>query len=177
LATGDLAEDMKLGTDLTCAGHPPVFCEQAVVTSYYPASEEGAIGQRRRWEHGHLGIIIRDALRLFLKALRLFDAALLAVTLDLIVPPLSLLSLIIVSMSLAGAAFAVFAGPKLPLEISITSALLMALAVMIAWIRYGRSTLSLRDLLLIPVYALWKVPLYASFVVSRQMDWVRSKRD
>ncbi|HEY1598019.1 MAG TPA: glycosyltransferase family 2 protein [Pirellulales bacterium] len=177
LATGHLVEDLKLGVELARTGRPPLFCEQALVTSYYPASEEGIHGQRRRWEHGHLGMIAKEAPLLLLKALRSLDIGLLAMSLDLAVPPLSLLSLLVTVTWLAAAVFAALTGLTFPLEIAILAIVLLVLSVMISWVRYGRGTLSLRDLASAPVYALWKLPLYVSFIVSRQLEWVRSKRD
>jgi len=52
LASAEIAEDQKLGPDLTLAGHAPLFCPSAVVTSQFPTSAEGAKTQRQRWEHG-----------------------------------------------------------------------------------------------------------------------------
>jgi cellulose synthase/poly-beta-1,6-N-acetylglucosamine synthase-like glycosyltransferase len=42
---------------------------------------------------------------------------------------------------------------------------------------YGRRIVSLGDLVFSVVYALSKVPLYAKFIVARQLVWVRSKKD
>ena len=38
LANGFIVEDMKLGLDLALAGHSPVFCPSATVTSTFPTS-------------------------------------------------------------------------------------------------------------------------------------------
>jgi hypothetical protein len=46
-----------------------------------------------------------------------------------------------------------------------------------AWVRYGRRVISFGSLAMAIPYALWKIPLYAKFLVARQMDWVRSKRN
>ncbi len=60
LASGHIVEDLKLGIDLARAGTPALFCPEARVTSYFPATAEGIAGQRTRWEHGHLGVILSD---------------------------------------------------------------------------------------------------------------------
>src|ERR1700733_11933927 len=38
LATGAAGEDLKLGLDLTGAGHPPLFCPSAAISSQFPSS-------------------------------------------------------------------------------------------------------------------------------------------
>jgi hypothetical protein len=53
----------------------------------------------------------------------------------------------------------------------------VGLSVLLAWIRYGQHIISLYALASAPVYAMWKVPIYIGFLLSRQLDWVRSKRD
>ena len=63
LANAHLVEDLKLGLDLTLAGHPPLFCPSARVTSEFPSSVKGAGTQRRRWEQGHLDMILKNAPR------------------------------------------------------------------------------------------------------------------
>jgi glycosyltransferase involved in cell wall biosynthesis len=42
LANAQIVEDLKLGLDLTLAGHPPVFCPSARVTSEFASSVKGA---------------------------------------------------------------------------------------------------------------------------------------
>jgi hypothetical protein len=75
------------------------------------------------------------------------------------------------------ALFYLVSGTPGPLLIATAAAVLLSFAVAMAWSRYARKVLSVRDLATALVYALWKIPLYAKFLVSRQMDWVRSKRN
>ena len=56
-------------------------------------------------------------------------------------------------------------------------AALFGLSVFLSWARFGRRIISLGSLALAAMYALWKIPLYARFLVARQVNWVRSKRD
>ena len=53
----------------------------------------------------------------------------------------------------------------------------MGVAVLLAWWRYGRQTLSAANLAMAVLYIFWKVPVYIGFLVNRQVEWVRSKRD
>ena len=98
-------------------------------------------------------------------------------TLDLSVPPLALLTLLLAAAWCASAIFLIFMHAIFPLGIATTATVLLVLSVLMAWLRYGRRIISLGSLALGIIYALWKIPLYAKFLVARQMDWVRSKRN
>jgi cellulose synthase/poly-beta-1,6-N-acetylglucosamine synthase-like glycosyltransferase len=177
LATGHLVEDLKLGLDLAAAGAPPLLCPEALVTSYFPSSEEGLASQRTRWEHGYLGVIMKDAPSILLRSLRTRNGPLLALALDLCVPPLTLLTLITAAVWTSSAALRIVAHSTEPLLVGSLDALLLFGSVLLCWLRYGRQILSLGDLAQAAHYVIWKLPLYARFLVSRQIDWVRSKRD
>ncbi|MGC3985934.1 MAG: hypothetical protein QM777_15155 [Pseudorhodoferax sp.] len=85
---------MQLGVHLARRGTPPLFCEEAMVRSTFAGSHEGERSQRTRWEHGHLSLLIGDGPRLLAGALRQRDASrLLMLVLDMLVPPLALLSM------------------------------------------------------------------------------------
>jgi len=177
LASGHIVEDLKMGMELAAAGRAPLFCPDALVTSTFPASTEGTKSQRTRWEHGHLGMIFSDAPRYLARALGGANGGLLALTLDMCVPPLALLTLAVVAtFGLALGHYALWSQPWVLAAAGCALALL-ALSVLLAWARFGRGVLSFGRLAYAPVYALRKIPLYARFLVRRQVDWVRSKRD
>jgi cellulose synthase/poly-beta-1,6-N-acetylglucosamine synthase-like glycosyltransferase len=177
LASGHIVEDIKLGLDLTRAGTPPLFCPEALVNSIFPASNEGIQSQRARWEHGHLGIITSDLPRLYGDAIARRDIQLLAAALDLSVPPLALLMLQVAAIWGASLVFYLSTRIAIPLAIVSVVAALFFVSVLLSWAYYGRRIISLANLALAAVYALWKIPLYARFLVARQVSWVRSKRD
>lgn len=173
LATGHIVEDLKLGLDLARAGTAPLFCPEALVSSEFPASNEGVSGQRERWEHGHLGTILSEAPRLLWHGLTRLDGNSLTLALDLGVPPLALLTLMVAGVwfvSLASGAWIAFAMASVAAALLVTSMLL-------SWARYAKGVISLRSLAFAAVYVLWKIPLYARFLVSRRLNWVRAKRD
>ena len=91
LASGNLVEDMQLGLDLAIAGYPATFCSEAHLRSPMPSSAKAALGQRTRWEHGHLQTLVTQVPRLFKAALRQRRLDLLSLAMELAVPPLSLL--------------------------------------------------------------------------------------
>ena len=177
LATNHIVEDLKLGLDLARAGLPPLFCPEALVTSEFPTSSEGVRQQRKRWEHGHLGVILAEAPRLLLRAITRLNPGLAALALDLSVPPLALLVLLISALWILSALFYFFTKAQFPIDIASAEVSVVAATVLLSWGRYGRSILSISDLALSVVYAVSKVPLYARFLVARQLAWVRSDRD
>jgi cellulose synthase/poly-beta-1,6-N-acetylglucosamine synthase-like glycosyltransferase len=177
LASGHIVEDLQMGLDFCRSGKPPLFCPAARVSSYFPRSEEGLNTQRTRWEHGHLGVILSDAPKLLLESLRTGNRQLLGMTLDLLVPPLALLTLTAVAaFALSWGLFALVGLWGLALLASL-AVLLLSIAILLAWSQFGREVIAFTSLLYAPLYALKKIPVYLGFIVKRQVDWVRSKRD
>ena len=92
---------------------------------------------------------------------------------DLLIPPLAMLTLLCLSVFI----LSFLLGNKL--AILAASGLLggLLLAVLLAWVKFGRDIISFKQLCYAPVYALVKIPLYLKFFINRQVEWVRSKRD
>jgi cellulose synthase/poly-beta-1,6-N-acetylglucosamine synthase-like glycosyltransferase len=177
LANGNLAEDMKLGIDLSKSGDSPLFYEDALVTSYFPSASEAQATQRTRWEHGHLNMILKQAPRLILQSIVDGDKDLLAITLDLCVPPLALLVVMLAGLA-AVSGFAYVSGVTyIPLLIAGSSIAILAAAIALAWWGWGRRIISLFTFLLIPVYVLSKIPHYIGFLFNREKKWVRTDRN
>ena len=177
LASAHIVEDMKTGLDLTRNGTAPMFCPEAVVLSAFPTNEEGIKDQRTRWEHGHLGILLSDAPRALIQGILRMDFSMVAIALDLCVPPLALLVMLIVVLWLGALIFLLATGLITPLLIASSDALIFGLSVITAWASYGRQIISLPSLLSAVLYPICKLPMYARFVFSRQSAWVRAKRD
>jgi cellulose synthase/poly-beta-1,6-N-acetylglucosamine synthase-like glycosyltransferase len=177
LATGDIVEDLKLGISCARAGAPPLFCPDALVTGTFPTSREGMRVQRTRWEHGHLGMMLKEAPRLLFESFTNANPRLMALALDLSIPPLALLALLLGAVWLASLLLYVTTELGLPLALSTAAVLMLMITVFLSWLRYGRQTLSLGDLAYATVYSTAKIPLYVKFLFSRQTAWVRSKRD
>jgi cellulose synthase/poly-beta-1,6-N-acetylglucosamine synthase-like glycosyltransferase len=176
LATGDIVEDVLLGIALARAGMPALFCPAAIVTSVFPTSNEGFRSQRTRWEHGHLKVAL-SAPAVLAQGIATRNVPLIGLALDLCVPPLALLLLLASSFWTLTALFYFLTRIALPLDITSAAVLLLGLSVLLAWIRYGREVITLGELAFAVVYAVWKIPLYARFLIARQLQWVRSKRD
>jgi len=177
VAHGNIVEDMQLGIDCTLKGFAPVFCEQAVVYSDFPEQFESEQTQRTRWEHGHLMTIIGQTPRLIQQAIIRRNLKLLALALDIAVPPLALL--VLISLGAIGFISVLYLKTNvlLPLWMLLGSFVLFILTIIAAWWREGRALLSFADLCAVPVYIVSKLSVYFSFIVRRQKDWVRTGRD
>ncbi len=106
---------------------------------------------------------------------RRFD--LFAIALDLCIPPISLLVMLWV-VGIGGILFAGVSGVSwIPLIIFAIEGLLVLISVVGAWVKFGRDDLPLLMLLAVPVYILWKIPLYLAFLVQPQTKWIRTERD
>ncbi len=177
LASGHLVEDLKLGLDFCRNGKPPLFCPLAEVTSQFPLSQEGLSSQRTRWEHGHLGVLLSEGPKLIATSVSQGNGLLLAMALDLLVPPLALLTLALMAIfTLSWLAWAVF-GILLPALIATCALALLGSAILLAWGRFSREVIPFSVLLYAPLYAAKKIPLYVGFLIKRQVEWVRAKRD
>jgi hypothetical protein len=77
---------------------------------------------------------------------------------------------LIVVASMAWPVFGLAAG------VTVLAAWALALAVGLSWWRYGRHLLSARELLVTPLYALWKLPVYLAYALRRRSGWVRTRR-
>jgi Glycosyltransferases, probably involved in cell wall biogenesis len=163
LANSNIVEDMQLAVDLAIAGHPSVFCEEAKVTGRLPQQKSAAKSQRVRWEHGHLKTLLTQVPQLIKASLgqRRFD--LLAIALDLCIPPLSLLVMMWAAV-MGGALLAGALGASwIPAIFLAIQGLLILISIIGAWAKFGRADLPARTLLAVPFYILWKIPLYFAF--------------
>jgi cellulose synthase/poly-beta-1,6-N-acetylglucosamine synthase-like glycosyltransferase len=176
LASSSIVEDMKLGFDLAIAGTPPALCPSVTVVGPLPPSDDAAKTQRTRWEHGHLQLISHYCPRLFSQALAQRRLDLLAIAFDLIIPPLSLLVMIWLGVSVAMTLASALSGAWLPAFICYGAGVALVSAVGLAWSRFAQGDLSLTTLLRVPLYILWKIPVYLKFVRDPQVEWVRTRR-
>lgn len=177
LASGNIVEDMQLSIDLAIAGLAPVFEEEAKVIGRLPQQEQAAKSQRTRWEHGHLQTLLTQVPKLLKAAVlkRRFD--LLALALDLCIPPLSLLVMIWV-VFMGGALLAGALGTSwMPSIFLAIEGQLIFISIASAWAKFGRDDFPVRTLLSVPFYILGKIPLYLAFLIQPQKKWVRTERD
>lgn len=172
-----LVEDMRACTDFAIAGFAPMPCMEVGVSSPLPTKRSGFMSQRTRWEHGHMRTILTEVPRLLARFVVTGSLSLLALALELVVPPLSLL----VGLSIAGVLL--FAGVGLattnwlPLAILVSAMTAAALGIGLVWIHSGRAILPGRMIVAeIPRYISVKAPMYLRFLSRPQTDWVRTER-
>lgn len=177
LASGWIVEDLKLGLDLTAAGHPPLFCPTACFTSQFATSAEGSANQHKRWEHGHIMTIVKIAPHSFYTAFASRSLNLLVLTLDLIVPPLSLLTMFLI-LIFATTGFAALLGfGSSAFVVSAVCFSVFGVVVGFAWNWYGREVLPARAMRSVPWYVLAKLELYRQLFAERgTAEWIRTDR-
>jgi cellulose synthase/poly-beta-1,6-N-acetylglucosamine synthase-like glycosyltransferase len=173
----NIVEDLAMGIELALLGYEPMLCIEAGIRSELPSGRSAAIQQRRRWEHGHIGTLLQHGPRLIREGIRRGKPGLIALGADLIVPPLALLvGLLVLVLGIAGLLI-LFGGPVFPAWIAGIALGLVGLGVAIGWARYGRQAVPFRYLLLAPLYVVWKIPLYLSFLFGRrEQHWRRTER-
>lgn len=177
IASSHIVEDMKLGIDLAIAGYSPVLSTEALVTSQLPSDDAVATTQRTRWEHGHLKVLSTYVPQLVKAALVQKRFALLILALDLAIPPLALWAAIGFLLTVMTGGLAIFTGVTLPFILQSCGNGLFLLAVASAWAQWGRKDLSLSQVLAIPLYILWKIPIYFNFILQPEQSWVRTERN
>ncbi|QDT38632.1 glycosyltransferase family 2 protein [Stratiformator vulcanicus] len=173
---GELAEDMKLGVDLALAGLPTLFCPTARVASGLPAGGEAFRSQRTRWEQGHLStaklfpaLVVAGLLRRSL--------SLVALGLDLTIPPLSLFVLGGAALFALNLLISVLSGAWLGTAVLAAAGVCFAFTILCGWAAYCRRTVPLKTILGIPWYIVRKLPIYAGYFLGRgQTSWVRTAR-
>jgi cellulose synthase/poly-beta-1,6-N-acetylglucosamine synthase-like glycosyltransferase len=175
LATSHLVEDLVLGIDFARAGHAPIYLETARTWSS-PAAKDATRTQRTRWEHGYLQTATRVALPLVGEGLARGRWGLIWLGLSLAVPPLALLMTLGVAVLGATALLGLLGASWLPAGVLFMAMALATIALGAAWAREGRIAISGGTLLRIPLYLLWKLPVYLKLVRGTQSEWVRTER-
>jgi cellulose synthase/poly-beta-1,6-N-acetylglucosamine synthase-like glycosyltransferase len=177
LATGHIAEDMQLGVELTRAGQGPALLVEARVSSRFVDDPDIARRQKARWEHGHLDTLRQELPALACDAVRGRSRALAALALDLCIPPVALyFSVLAVLLAFTAMAAVVWPAARPAAALVMAGAAAFGLAVAIGWWRFGRHLLQARELLRLPLYALWKLPVYVGYAVGARSGWVRTQR-
>ena len=176
LAGSKTADDMQLAVDLSIAGYPPAFAQEAEITGRL-MKQQAAKSQRTRWEHGHLEIILTQIPLLLKESVRQRRFDLLAIALDLSIPPLSLLVVIWTAAIGVALLAGVLGASWIPTNFLAIEGLLIFLSIVGSWAKFGYDELPALTLLAVPFYIVWKIPLYLAFLMQRQTTWSRTERD
>lgn len=177
-ATGNIVEDMQIGLDLINDGKETLFYEKLTVISQFPDEKKALNNQRTRWEHGHLSTIITQVPRLLATAFRRKKPGLLFIALDLAVPPLSLLTLILLmNFAIAAISVLLLGLNKLILAISCLPLFLFVVTIFLGWNRFAKQVITFRQLLMIPLYVVSKIPVYFNYCLSPEKRWIKTDRN
>lgn len=176
LATGDIVEDMRLGVELAEHGMGATYCDAAKVFSYFPTSKEAERTQRERWEHGHLSTLTQFAPRLLKRAITKPSIEALGMMIDLLIPPLSLLVIVISATWSFFLVWAILFSDWIYLTISSAYLAGLLFSILLTWFFHGRTILSLKALLHIPVYIASKIVIYIAYIIRKQTKWIRTDR-
>ena len=177
LASGELVEDLKLGLELAANGHPPIFCPSAIVTSEFPATGEGQRTQQRRWEQGHIGMILANIPGFAVKGMRHGNLGLFVLALDAAVPPLSLLTLSLMLFLCLGFVFLYIGIGSAAFLVSLYNLAAFTFTAMLCWLKFGRDVLPLKSALWAVAIPLAKIPFYCRLLLKRNnYTWIRTDR-
>ena len=177
LATSSIVEDIRLGIELGNRGAHPRLIEESIVWSPH-ADQSDTLDQRSRWEGGFLALARATAPGLIARGVKRGSLRTIIGGLDLMVPPLAILALVDAAALVLLAALAL-AGVSswVPLLILAAIGFLAAAAVLLAWWQEGRAFLSAAALARLPLYVLWKVPMYLRLARSGAPKvWNRTER-
>ena len=174
---GWITEDLVLGLELTLRRSPVYLCSRARVESDVAPSTQGHTKQRQRWEHGHLSALKQYVPKLLWGAFRQRRISPLAIALDLSVPPLALLTAMVLGLAGVAGLTAMLGLGALPALVMASQVLALFVAVGLAWAKLGRDLLTLGDLLRIPLYMLGKLSSYFRWFGGKgDKKWVRAER-
>lgn len=177
LADGNIVEDMALGLALAIDGAPPHLCEAARVTSELPTADSASRSQRTRWEHGHLRTMLTAAPTLLSAGVARLRIDLVALALELVVPPLSLLVAMLVGGAALSALVALVTGASMAPALALIAATVwVGVATLLAWSKWGSGVVPPGALAAVPAYIFWKIPVWIGFARSPQQEWVRTQR-
>jgi cellulose synthase/poly-beta-1,6-N-acetylglucosamine synthase-like glycosyltransferase len=177
IGSPNIVEDMQLGIDLALMGHAPRFCPEAYFESDDAPSIKAASARRTRWEHGHMATLISQFPRLIVRGILQLRPRLIALALELSVPPLSFLFLVLVLLFAICLASWQFGGSAVPAMILGVGGIIGIATIFTVWLTFGRKLISPKNLCLLPFYVLWKVPIYLKLMVAPQQQWVRTERN
>jgi len=105
------------------------------------------------------------------------NLGMLSLALDMCIPPLALLMLLVLALSTMAVVGMVFTLELMPWMSALLILAILGISILLAWTRFGRQILSFSSLAYAPIYAVIKIPVYLKFIVKRQVEWVRSRRD
>jgi 1,2-diacylglycerol 3-beta-glucosyltransferase len=169
---GGLAEDADFHIRLLEAGDVVDFEPLALVSGHFPDKLATASVQNDRWEAGRLAIAKQFAYPLLKTGLKRRDWLLIDACIDLLVPPLSVVALLVLGALAAG----ILTAP-LVLGGAVLATTFLAFHVVVGGIIAGAGRMHAKAVLFAPVFIAWKVVRYLRlFSGGGPAGWQRTKR-
>jgi cellulose synthase/poly-beta-1,6-N-acetylglucosamine synthase-like glycosyltransferase len=172
-----IVEDVEYGIRLGEAGYRVHYADEAHVYGEMVSTGGAARSQRQRWEGGRRALARAHGMRLLGKAWAQRDPVLLDLAVDVLIPPLSILSSAsLVGLVLASAGGALGGGFGLSRLLFGSSSAALAAYVLRGWMLSGTGLHGLLTLAASPAYVLWKMAVRRE-AAQAQSEWVRTKRE
>jgi len=170
-----LAEDLEYGIALGLAGCRVAYADEAHVSGEMVSSAQIAGRQRQRWEGGRFALIGTQTGPLLHAALARRSAVCLDLALDLLLLPLSYVSMNIAVLAGAAVLLAAHAAyAALWLGIAAACVLVLVLHVLRGWQLSGLGRRGLWALARVPGFLVWKLVL---LLRRRPQAWIRTERE
>jgi cellulose synthase/poly-beta-1,6-N-acetylglucosamine synthase-like glycosyltransferase len=170
-----LTEDLEFGIDIGLAGFRVAYADEAHSNAEMVTDEKVASTQRRRWEDGRFQLIRSRTIPLLRAAIRRADSVCLDLALDLMVLPLSYVTLNV--LLLLGASLLAVHWHWAPLAwvwAALACAAGLLAYVLRGWQLSGIGARGVFDLARAPVFLIWKLVL---MLRPRTQGWVRTDRE
>jgi cellulose synthase/poly-beta-1,6-N-acetylglucosamine synthase-like glycosyltransferase len=170
-----LTEDLEFGIDIGLAGFRVAYADEAHSNAEMVTDERVASTQRRRWEDGRFQLIRSRTIPLLRAAIRRADSVCLDLALDLMVLPLSYVTLnvlLLLGASLIAAHWHL--APLMWVWAALACAAGLLAYVLRGWQLSGIGARGVFDLARAPVFLIWKLVL---MLRPRSQGWVRTDRE
>ena len=159
-----------------------MFSHQVEVISLFPIDIDTQAGQRKRWIHGHIGVILREVPHLLSQAWKQKSTALLIFALDCAIPPMTLFLFLCAGwIFIGGATLAYAMGTRSSYFVCSLFAcflpfVLLSVGIISAWYQHARATFGWQDALRVPDFLIGRMATVFTFVTRRQKAWNKTDR-
>jgi 1,2-diacylglycerol 3-beta-glucosyltransferase len=170
-----LTEDVEYGIALGLAGCRVEYAGEAHADADMASGEKNARTQRQRWEKGRFQLVRSSTIPVLLAAFRQRSLICLDLAFDLIVPPLSYLTLNILLLGLSAGLISLWDPPvRFWAWWSVACAAILVLHILRGWQLSGMGMRGLLALAYVPGFILWRIWLLLG---RKSSEWVRTERE
>lgn len=174
LGSGEIVEDLALTLTLAEQGTRVTLVPDVAVRSTFPDADDAATVQRARWEHGSLRMSRTRVPALLSAGLNAPWKA--ALALDVALPPITVFAVWMIAAGMFGVVTALF-GLFQPLVFAVWAGSFMGLAIVLAYLRDGKSVLPPQELAKLGGFLASKIGVYGRTGRDSTKSWTRTPRD